>query len=150
MAAVPQASFVHLYYQYFFAVPLALALVLGVSYLSNLWKLKKKGCLVLFSIMILVVGAYAAYQFNRLHKLMIGDETDIELLKAIKNVPEDLVVIGAHVNEGSITWFENPNIEYYAGRTIQGYVMGDGIPLADYQVIPREVTNEFLDIINSG
>jgi len=152
MLAVPQASGVHIYYQYFLAVAIAFGLVYLVDRFAE--KLSPRSTKYTWAAVLLcVVLGTAASSIYQYHKLLVkdtaGDASDIALVRRVRDLPVGVLVIGIASNRTAASWFENKNIEYYAGRAIQGHDF-TRVPYADYQIVPVSYSAQILDAINTN
>lgn len=157
MVLLRQASGVHVYYQYFLSIPIAFGLLLLIDEITNLFKNfsekeKKQTWLVVFSILCIGLMSYTTYQYNDLLFHSSGtDLTDIELMSYIKTIPLDKGIIVAEINNMAISWYQNPNIIYYSGReNIPTYLLEDGVPFADYQLVPSSQAKAYAQAIDGG
>lgn len=147
MVFLKQASGIHIYYQYFLSVPIAFGLILLIDMVFN----KEKAWMWAVGILFLFLALFSRHQFyNLLFKDSGGDISDITLIKEIKNIPQNMTVIAAEINQLGIFWYDNPNIQYYSGRTIKGYLLEDGVPISDYQIVPKSQSNDYSKAINDG
>ena len=134
-----QASLRHVYYQYYYAIPFTF----GALYLLQ-WCTARffshrnsiRAFAAIGGIAVLFSGwmSYAAYT-KLLFKDIWGDRSDIELIKTLKNIPltEKIVVMD---NETTLGWFSNPNINYYAGRALEGHLINSSVkPEASYYIV---------------
>lgn len=153
MLIVPQASLVHIYYQYYFSVPVAVGLVLLLDFLITRFVRRKNQAVAEFVAVVVMFGAiagYAAYQFNQLLFVdSYGDRSDAELIASIHDIPVVRSVITVNPSLVALLWFENPNIKYYTGRTIPTYHTSETIPAADYFIIPNGVLQDLVGLLES-
>jgi hypothetical protein len=151
MLAVPQASGIHIYFQYFFAVPIAFGGIVLVDLITDQFmrEYRAKAWFAVFGVLFALTAAYTAYQY---HELLVNsssaDVTDIELIRSLKDIPADKNIIAVDTSQEALFWYDNPNIEYYAGRSIKGYLLDNGFPVADYQIVPRAYVDQFMQQIN--
>jgi 4-amino-4-deoxy-L-arabinose transferase-like glycosyltransferase len=148
---VPQASSIHLYFQYFFSIPVAFGMVFISEFVAEtlLVENKMKAFAVVSGILLIATGAYACYQYDQLLFHSSGvDVTDIELIKSLNDIPASSSVIAVNNDEASNFWYGNPNIDYYAGRTIKAYLVDQGFPYADFIIVPSVYSDQFLKQIN--
>lgn len=152
MLIVMQASSVHLYYQYFLALPIAFGIVLLIEKFlrprsqESLYKWIAVAILLLFC-----TASMAGYQYHKLFtNEMAGDASDIELIKSIRELPQEATVVAGHINQTSASWYEGGNITWYAGRNIKGYVLEEGMPFTDFQIVPERYADAYLQKVAEG
>lgn len=149
MVAVPQASAVHLYYQYYLSVPLALGLVLLLDFVSARVRARHARALWYWSLgLLLCIAASASiYQY---HKLLVddmwGDVSDIELIRSIRNLSAEQSVITVNTEVAALDWFSNPNIPYYAGREIPGSLLASTTPTTGWILIPYGILDDVVRV----
>lgn len=149
--AVPQASGIHIYYQFYYAVPIAMGLYLAVSAFATRYIRARRGVVAVVGLLVLASAAWSFEQYRLIaHTGSWGDRSDINLLKTIRDIPTDEQVVAGEVDELMRSWFDNPNIRYYAGRDIPAFVLEDGMPMAPYQIVPSAVEVDYLRQINSA
>lgn len=151
MIFLKQGSMRHIYYQYYFAVPFAFGNIYLLQWcIMNFFSDKKivRAFIIAGSAIILFAGwrSYKVYT-SLLFQDMWGDRSDIELIKTLKNVPTTDKIVVAD-NKSAIEWFSNPNIEYYAGRTLETRLIGTE-PEAPYYIIPISNVDAKLSQLNS-
>jgi len=150
LTILKQASLRHVYYQYYYAIPMAF----GATYLLY-WCAEKffsrenrtRVFLAAGGIVILFAGwaSYKTYT-SLLFQDMWGDTSDIKLVKALRNIPEDKK-IAVIADELTLEWFSNPNIKYYAGRSLEKYPIGAEAKAA-YYIIPAADARTILNQLN--
>ncbi len=153
MLAVPQVSGIHIYFQYYLSVPITIGLLFLIEFFAQKFSGAKqlKVWLALLGIVVICNIGWSVYQYNTLLNFNTwGDATDIALLKTIRELPIQATVVAAEEHPILTLWFQNPNIKYYTGREIQTYVLEDGVPIADYQIIPSRFKNDLTAFINNG
>ncbi len=153
MLAVPQTSGMHVYFQYYFAIPVALGLVLLLDFISHtFFKISPfKAWSVLLLVVFLTTSALSVYHYNRFFSFYTwGDASDVQLLKSLRDLPPGATVVASEQHPVLTLWFQNPNIEYYSGRKITAYVLEDSVPAADYQVVPSRFVEDIVKEINSS
>jgi 4-amino-4-deoxy-L-arabinose transferase-like glycosyltransferase len=148
--AVPQASGVHIYYQFYYAIPVAIGLYMAAHiYAASYLRAWRGGLLVLVGLMFLGSAAWTAHTYYTfIHVNQSGDRSDIALLQSLREIPPDLEIVAGATTDLGQNWFQNPNIRYYAGRDIPAYVMKSGMPLAPYQIIPIFTAKDYLSTVN--
>jgi hypothetical protein len=102
------------------------------------------------SLLFVFIAGYTVYQYDEFFSHMVGDVSDIQLLKSLRQIPTNKTVVVADADSWDEAWFQNPNIEYYTGRPdIQTYLIQDqGVPYADYMLARPEYTGQVVDFIN--
>lgn len=149
---VRQASGVHIYYQYFLSVPVALGLLLLLHKIVESYAKFSSRKVWFFSLLILALTyttANAAYEYLHIFNYdTLGDATDIALISKVKDLPPGNSVIGSG-DQVVVDWLAGPNIRYYAGRPIDGYLL-EKVPFADYQFIPKVFYDQMTAAIASG
>ena len=149
--AVAQASGIHIYYQFYYAVPVAVGLFLLASAFATRFIRNRRGTIVVCGILVLASAAWSFDQYRIfVHEGSWGDESDINLLKNVRAIPADQQVVAGEADELMRSWFDNPNIRYYAGRAIPAYVLETGVPEAPYQIVPIYVEEDYLRQINAA
>jgi len=153
MLVVPQASAIHVYYQYYWSIPIALGLVFVVESIASKFKTKNRdGAFIMCALLTFAITVGTTmYQYNQL--LFVnswGNETDIKLIESIREFPSEETIYTANDNPLALSWFQNPNIRYYAGREIKGYLFSEAIPLPDYFILPQFFADDVTAFINSG
>lgn len=150
LTLLKQASLRHVYYQYYFAIPFALGNVYLLQLCAKKLFSEKKRAVAFAAagIALILFAAWQSYQTytSLLFKDMWGDPSDIKLIKTLKNLPPDkkIAVID---DESTLEWFSNPNMEYYAGRPLEKYLIGaEGE--ASYYIVPISGANVILAQIN--
>ena len=148
-----QATFVHLYYQYFFSLPIAFGTIWLIDRLAHLAKLEKKQKLFLLAGVILTVAASALYARHVYMRLIYsetwGDRSDLAIVTALGELPADAQIVVVD-NESALEWWANPNIEYYAHRSVERYSLSQQVPFAPYQIVPFKIADPLTKIIASG
>ena len=148
--AVPQASGVHVYYQFYYAIPVAIGLYLAANFFAKRYAPRlKNGSLVVAGLLFLSSALWTVhiyYEFINVNQS--GDRSDIGLLRSLREIPPDLEIVVGEATELGRAWFQGPNIRYYAGRDIPTYLLEEGIKLAPYQIIPAFTTKDYADAIN--
>ncbi len=153
MVIVPQASGIHVYYQYYLSLPIAVGLVYFIEFLMSKIseKNKKNVTLTLIISISIILGGISGYEY---HELLFvntkGDISDIKLMQTLRDIPKEKVIIAASEDPLFLFWFQNPNIDYYSDRKIQTYLFDDGVPLTDYQIIQTTMVKDVIAFINSG
>lgn len=152
MAVVPQASAIHVYFQYFLSIPVAIGLVLFVRFLATWWRAShaEQTTRYLGAVLVLALAANTAYTYVELLSSQYGDASDIALLRSLKALPADKTVVAADTDQYVRDWFGNPNVMYYADRAITAYSFDDGIPPSDYLIVRKEVAPEIIAQIKAG
>lgn len=117
--AVPQATYIHIYYQYFYSVPVAYGVMCGFEWLYKKIDHTKMVVPLAPALLVLVVfvSAYSSWLSMFADRVQgWGSPADLELIKQFRtSKPEDKIIfVGLNMKP----WFDNPNIEYYAGRVI--------------------------------
>lgn len=154
MAVVPYASAVHLYYQYYFAIPVAVGLMFAVEFVvSRTQALHRSAVFILATAGVFAL--LATFSIIHYQKMLFenswGNKTDVLLLKSLRDIPEDESIITLNDNHIALDWFRNPNITYYTGRPeITTYLFTDGAPLSEYILLPIGLVDQFMAFINSG
>ncbi len=144
---VRHASYMHMYYQYYFALPLAAGAVWLVYYLMEDAP-KRVAWLVSLVMSIGMIGFFfwrTSIVFRVMFTLTPEDITDIALLQFIGALPKDTTV--AAVEQGR-TWFGNPNIAYYAKRNIISYPP-EHFPLISHLIVAKHLQPIVETTINS-
>ncbi len=154
MLAVPQASAIHVYFQFYWSVPLAVGLVFFAEWMTRFFKSQKRHSL-LIAITLVIFGVSAVTTIHEYSKLLFvnswGNKTDVALLQSLKDIPESEIIITLNENPLALDWFVNPNITYYTGRNgIEGFLFDDGAPLTDYIILPKVYANDVTAFIESG
>jgi hypothetical protein len=144
-----QASAVHIYYQYFFSIPITFGLIVFIDLVA---KKNPKNWLVFASILLLINIIFTTYQYKYLLSEKIGGtKDDIELIKTLKNIPKDKTIVVGEISEPGMWWYQNPNMSYYTNnREIKTYLLEEGVPLSDYQLVPNSQADAYVNAINSG
>jgi len=78
------------------------------------------------------------------------DITDIALVQSLHDIPADKSILATETSQQALSWYQDPNIEYYAGRTLNTRLLQDGVPFADYQLVPPKYVQQLVDKINQG
>lgn len=148
--AVSQASGVHIYYQFYYALPVAIGLYLLARHASELFPQKRDIVTIVLALLFVIAASlWSAYQYYSLIALdSSGEDDDIELLMSLRAIPPGVQVVAAQSTSANKAWFENPNIRYYAGRDIATYLLKDGVQIAPYQIIPLRFAKDYLAQIN--
>lgn len=152
MAAVPQASAIHIYFQYFLSVPIAIGLLLLVYAIAEWWKPREAESYAMYlgSLLFIALSITTAFTYNKFLTSQYGDVSDIQLLKSLRTLPEGKTVVAAD-NDGYVRdWFMNPNIRYYSGRDIPTYSFDEGVEPADYMVVRKEVAPQIQQQLADG
>lgn len=144
-----QASFVHLYYQYY----LSFVFAFGIVWLIKVFSQNRKNAnrvFIIMGVIALILSIWQTYYAytKLLTKDINGDETDIALIKSVKNVPLNIEVI-AMGDKNEQEWFSGPNIQYYTDRTISFY-QPDHVPFAPYTFVPKRFSQKVVDFMISG
>ncbi len=149
---LPQASGIHIYFQYFFSIPVAIGLLTLLDIPEKLLKTQKSNLWFFTLLLILILNvSFSTYEFhNLLFKSSGGDISDIELIKSLKSIPKNKEVIVAGIDQLDISWYQNPNIIYYSERDLKGYLLEEGVPFSDYQLVPKSQTEQYVLQINNG
>jgi hypothetical protein len=70
------------------------------------------------------------------------------MIKSLKDDPSTTSVIAVNTDALANFWYDNPNIEYYRGRTIKTYLLDDGFPFAEYIIVEHQYSDQFVRQIN--
>lgn len=117
---VPQATEIHVYYQIFYALPIAYGIMLAVE-MFELYLRRHQQQIVIASVAVVLALAWSIHNgITNLYTDQVnawGTKNEIELLKYVGTFKPEIVVtfIG---DKGFNAWLDNPNIQYYAGRAI--------------------------------
>jgi len=149
-AFLKQASLRHVYYQYYFSIPFAFGNIYLLYWCTKKFiaqKNKIRVFAVVGSIIVLFTGwvSYKHYT-SLLFQDIWGDVSDIKLIKTLRDMPMDRK-IAVIADEVALEWFSNPNIEYYAGRPLEKYLVGAEGDAA-YYIIPVAEAEAILARLN--
>lgn len=107
---------------------------------------------IFFSVVLATIGASAVWSWSiatRLsHHEMWGDRSDIALVRALRELPSTASIVVAD-SKTALEWFANPNIQYYARRTLMRYTL-DHVPRASYQIVPAHFGDNVVADLASG
>lgn len=151
MLLVPQASGIHTYFQFYLALPIAVGVVIFAYYCAGRFFPKTPQAPLGFAAFFFACTALATGQhyYTFVHESTWGDQSDIALLRHVRELPIDAVVTAPQDHPLTAAWFDGPNIRYYAGRDIKSYQLDAGVPFSDYQIVPRTVTEEYAAFIST-
>ena len=145
-----QGSLRHVYYQYYFAIPFAFGNAYFLYWCAEKFiskKNKTRAFAVAGAILVLFAGwtSYKHYT-SLLFQDIWGDASDIKLIKVLRDIPMDKK-IAVIADELTLEWFSNPNIEYYAERPLEKYLIGaEGE--ASYYIVPLSGARAILAKLN--
>ncbi|OHA02822.1 MAG: hypothetical protein A3J58_01005 [Candidatus Sungbacteria bacterium RIFCSPHIGHO2_02_FULL_52_23] len=152
LVSLKQATFIHLYYQYFFSLPVAFGTVLLLDRIAGSVRSVQNRHRVLLAAaaaITLASGLYSVHVYTRLlTKEMWGDRSDIALVRSLRDLPKDARIIVAD-NQTALDWFANPNIIYYAGRAPERFTLAE-VPHAPYQIVPASMAPALTKLLISG
>ncbi len=120
-AIVPQATAIHVYYQYFYGPLIAFLLMRLFFWLESFVRTRRLNVPLHWCLIVAVVclGLYSGITslFQDISSGW-GSPAEIEMLKIIGRAPvrETAAFLGAETN--LYAWFDNPNIDFYAHRRI--------------------------------
>jgi hypothetical protein len=83
------ASGIHIYYQYYLALPVTFGLVLILDMIADKQDAIKRNRVWVLSLSLLFVfiAGYTVYQYDEFFSHMVGDVSDIQLLKSLRQIP---------------------------------------------------------------
>lgn len=152
LVSLKQATFIHLYYQYFFSLPVALGTTLLLDRIARSARSIQNRHRILLgtaAALALVSGLYSVYVYTRLlSREMWGDRSDIALVRSLRDLPRDARIVAAD-NQTTLDWFANPNIVYYAGRSLERHLLAQ-VPFAPYQIVPVNMAPALTKLLTSG
>lgn len=152
LVSLKQATFIHLYYQYFFSLPVAFGATLVLDRVAGFARsLRARHLLLLGSAAVVALASllWSASVYTRLlTQEMWGDRSDIALIASLRDLPAGARVIAAD-NATALEWFANPNIIYYAGRPVERYTLAE-VPFAPYQIVPAGMAQGLVRILAQG
>jgi 4-amino-4-deoxy-L-arabinose transferase-like glycosyltransferase len=144
-----QASAVHIYYQYFLSIPVAFGLIIFIDLVT---RKNQKNWLIILSAVLLINILFTTYQYKYLLSEKIGGtKSDIELVETLKDIPIEKTIVVGEISEPGMWWYQNPNISYYTNnREIKTYLLEEGVPVSDFQLVPSSQVDAYIEAINSG
>lgn len=144
-----QASFVHLYYQYYLSFVFSFFAVWFIRELAQKTNHPNK-IFIIIGVLAIIFSIWRTYNSytQLLYKDINGDETDITLIKSIKDIPLELDVIAIGDNNEQ-DWFSGPNIQYYTSRVIAHYPL-DHAPFAPYTFVPIRFSQKVVNFMKNG
>ncbi len=147
-----QATFVHVYYQYFFSVPIAFGTIWLANRLSAVVAQERRRNHLFIGVVFVVIAASSLWSWrvytNLLRNEMWGDRSDIALVASLSELPAEARVVVAD-DPTALEWFANPNITYYARRPIERHSL-EKVPLAPYQIVPSALAGGLVKLLASG
>jgi hypothetical protein len=95
---------------------------------------------------------FTTYQYKYLLSEKIGGtKSDIELVETLKDIPIEKTIVVGEISEPGMWWYQNPNISYYTNnREIKTYLLEEGVPVSDFQLVPSSQVDAYIEAINSG
>jgi hypothetical protein len=148
---VPQASGIHAYFQFYWALPVAVGLVCFAHYCARRFfpgrDTARVWCVV--ALLLFPIVSTGRHYYTFINENTWGDQSDIALLRHVNSLPSAATIIAAEEDPLSASWFAGPNIHYYSGRDIRSYVLATGVPFADYQIVPRAEAEQYAQFATS-
>ncbi|OGH68271.1 MAG: hypothetical protein A3C15_03990 [Candidatus Magasanikbacteria bacterium RIFCSPHIGHO2_02_FULL_50_9b] len=148
---VPQATSIHIYYQYFYGPLVAWGGLLFFEWMERYVHRYAINAFVPATIfgIVLALGLYHGITILSVDRMAgWGWTGEIGLMKYVatldKNKPIIAITGGANIN----TWFDNPNITYYAGRHIQTIDSPAGDFTYPYVIMGNEYITERTNELN--
>lgn len=152
LVSLKQATFIHLYYQYFFSLPVAFGTALLLERASRIARdtaARNRMLFTLAATVALASGAYSVHVYTHLlADEMWGNRSDIALVASLSTLPRDARIIVAD-NQTALDWFANPNIVYYAKRPVERYQLAE-VPFAPFQIVPAHMAQGLAKLIRQG
>lgn len=152
LISLKQATFIHLYYQYFFSLPVAFGVTLLLERASRFARSVSAQRRILAASVAACAaasGLYSVHVYTRLlSREMWGDRSDIALIASLRDLPRDARIVAAD-NQTTLDWFANPNIVYYAGRSLERHLLAQ-VPFAPYQIVPVNMAPALTKLLISG
>jgi len=147
--AVSQASFQHIYFQYFLSLPIAFGLTFLILYIANRSKdSRMEITLFLFALVTFFAVVNAGFTYNKmLFELNYGDQSDIELIQSLREIPLEQKIVAIDYLP-NLVWFQGPNIKYYAGRSIETYPVNE-IQLSPYMIVRSFIVKDIVNFANN-
>ncbi len=119
---IPQATFIHIYYQYYYSIAVAFGCVLFIDFFQSYISRKQIASIAVPFALVIVFWLFIYFGLTRLYQdksAGFGFGGEIDLIKVIYTIPPTEKVIMVDGTVGMDSWLDNPNIEYYAGRQIR-------------------------------
>lgn len=131
---VPQATFIHLYYQYYYLLPFAYGLTIGLQWIYRRARRDYVYAYVAGGLALLILTLNSYEGFKNIYddiRQGFGARSDIDLIMKFRDADES-VSLAAIGPPAMGSWYDNPNIRYYAHRPIKFY---EPKPAAEYEWI---------------
>lgn len=149
---VPQATAIHIYYQYFYSIAVAYGCVLLVerAELYTAYKRMSRAWVPIGVVIMVILCFY--FGLTRLYQdesIGFGYSGEIELIKKVHTLDPSKNIIALIDNAGIASWMDNPNIVYYAGRKIPvNKIPDDGKFDFSYVIIMNDRVDSRIEILN--